>query len=155
VPAVRVGRIALRAGYYATPEFSPALSREQREFFDALFVRDPNATHVPVSLADVVARMKAAKIDGLSAAFDMLVATGVLHKVHDAVYRDDQIAFLRGALVSALQQRKTITPSEYRDLVGSSRKYVVPLLEWFDATGVTLRSGDARVLRVAKRSFKN
>jgi selenocysteine-specific elongation factor len=110
---------------------------------------------VPVSLADVVARMKAAKIDGLSAAFDMLVATGVLHKVHDAVYRDDQIAFLRGALVSALQQRKTITPSEYRDLVGSSRKYVVPLLEWFDATGVTLRSGDARVLRVAKRSFKN
>jgi selenocysteine-specific elongation factor len=149
-PAVRAGRIALRAGYYATPDFAPALSRDQRTFFETLFVRDPNATHVPVPLADVVARMKAAKIDGLSAAFDMLVATGVLHKVHDAVYRDDQIAFLRGALVTALQERKTITPSEYRDLVGSSRKYVVPLLEWFDATGVTLRSGDARVLRVGR-----
>ena len=150
-PAVRAGRIALRAGYYATPDFSPTLSSAQRAFFDAVFVRDPRAVHVPVPLADVIARMKAAKIDGLSAAFDMLVATGVLHKVHDAVYRDDQIAFLRSALVTALQARKTITPSEYRDLVHSSRKYVVPLLEWFDATGVTLRSGDSRVLRMGRR----
>jgi selenocysteine-specific elongation factor len=150
-PAVRSGRIALRAGYYATPEFAPTLTRDQRGFFDSVFVRDPNAAHVPVPLADVLARMKATKIDGLSAAFDMLVATGVLHKVHDAVYRDDQIAYLRSALVTALRERKTITPSEYRDLVQSSRKYVVPLLEWFDATGVTLRSGDARVLRMVRR----
>jgi selenocysteine-specific elongation factor len=150
-PAVRAGRVALRAGYYATPEFSPALSREQRAFFDGVFARDMNSPHVPVPLADVVAKMKSTKIDGLSAAFDMLVATGVLHKVHDAVYRDDQIVFLRSALVTALRERKMITPSEYRDLVKSSRKYIVPLLEWFDATGVTLRSGDARVLRMAKR----
>jgi selenocysteine-specific elongation factor len=149
-PAVRAGQIALRAGYYATPEFSPTLSREQRAFFDAVFARDPSAAHVPVPLADVVAQMKSAKIDGISAAFDMLLATGALHKVHDAVYRDDQIVFLRSALVTALRERKTITPSEYRDLVQSSRKYIVPLLEWFDATGVTLRSGDARVLRVGR-----
>jgi selenocysteine-specific elongation factor len=152
LPAVRSGRIALRAGYYATPEFSPALTPEQRAFFDALFVRDPNAKHLPVPLAEIVERMKVAKVEGLSAAFDMLVATGVVHKVHDAVYRDDQIAYLRGALVTALQERKKLTPSEYRDIVGSSRKYVVPLLEWFDATGVTLRSGDARVLRISKRT---
>ena len=36
----------------------------------------------------------------------------------------------------------------FRDLVGTSRKYAVPLLEWFDATGITHRAGDMRVLRV-------
>jgi selenocysteine-specific elongation factor len=37
--------------------------------------------------------------------------------------------------------------AQFRDLVGTSRKYAVPLLEWFDASGVTIRNGDVRVLR--------
>jgi selenocysteine-specific elongation factor len=150
-PVVAAGRVAVRGGYYRSAEFAPTLAPEQRAFFDAIFLRDPEHPYVPVPLAEIVDKLRAEKIVGLSVAFDMLVASGALHKVHDAVYRDDQITFLRGALVKALQERKKITPSEYRDVIQSSRKYVVPLLEWFDATGVTLRSGDARVLRLTKR----
>ena len=149
-PAVANGRIAARAGYYTTPDFTPALSAEQRAFFDERFKRDAAQPNIPVPFADVIAAIRASKIVGLSAAFDTLVASGALHKVHDALYRDDQIARLRAAIVTALRERKSITPAEYRDLVGSSRKYVVPLLEYFDSIGVTLRSGDARVLRVAR-----
>jgi hypothetical protein len=32
-------------------------------------------------------------------------------------------------------------------LIGTSRKYAVPLLEYFDAIGVTIRAGDLRVLK--------
>ena len=32
--------------------------------------------------------------------------------------------------------------SDARDILGTSRKYVVPLLEYFDARGVTKREGD-------------
>jgi len=32
-----------------------------------------------------------------------------------------------------------------RDLLGSTRKYVLPLLEYFDREKVTLRRGDVRV----------
>ena len=149
-PAVRAGALAHRSGYFTSPEFSPSLSAGQRTFFDELLARDPAHRNIPVPLADAIARIKASKIPGLSNAFDTLVATGAVHKVHDALYRDDQIVELRNALVSALRERKSITPAEYRDLVGSSRKYVVPLLEWFDATGVTLRSGDTRVLRLVR-----
>ncbi len=35
----------------------------------------------------------------------------------------------------------------FRDAVGTSRKYAVPLMEWFDATGITIRDGDRRTLR--------
>ena len=150
-PAVKAGRLALRSGYYASPDFSPSLSAEQRAFFDALLARDPAQPNVPVPLADAIARIRTSKIAGISAAFDTLVATGAVHKVHDALYRDDQIVELRAALVRALRERKSITPAEFRDIAKSSRKYVVPLLEWFDATGVTLRSGDARVLRLARQ----
>ena len=45
--------------------------------------------------------------------------------------------------VAAGQQ---ITPSILRDRLGLSRKYLIPLLEWADRSGVTRRVGDARVL---------
>ena len=38
----------------------------------------------------------------------------------------------------------------FREALGTSRKYAVPLLEYFDSVGLTRRTGDVRVLR-AKR----
>ena len=40
-----------------------------------------------------------------------------------------------------------ITVSAFRERLGTSRKFALPLLEHFDARGVTLRRGDVRVLR--------
>ena len=40
-----------------------------------------------------------------------------------------------------------ITVSAFRERLGTSRKYALPLLEWFDNQGVTRRQGDLRVLR--------
>ena len=39
-----------------------------------------------------------------------------------------------------------IHPPAVRDRVGVSRKYLIPLLEWADARGITIRAGDARRL---------
>ena len=40
-----------------------------------------------------------------------------------------------------------ITAASFRDLIGASRKYTIPLLQYYDRTGVTLRIGDVRKLR--------
>jgi selenocysteine-specific elongation factor len=40
-----------------------------------------------------------------------------------------------------------VTVSAFRERLGTSRKYALPLLEWFDQRGVTRRRGDLRVLR--------
>ena len=39
------------------------------------------------------------------------------------------------------------TVADFRDELGVSRKYAVPLLEWMDARGVTRREGEGRVVR--------
>ena len=39
------------------------------------------------------------------------------------------------------------TVAEFRDHSGLSRKYVVPILEWADREGLTIRRGDVRHLR--------
>jgi selenocysteine-specific elongation factor len=144
------GRIAHRAGYFAMPGFTPQLAVEQRELLERSLVVDPAQPFVPASLAEIVAQMKASKIAGISQAFDTLVASGAVVKVGDAVYRATQIAAARRRLEEALRRDREITMAGFRDIVGTSRKYAVPLLEWFDATGVTMRTGDVRVLRQSR-----
>ncbi len=39
------------------------------------------------------------------------------------------------------------TLAEFRDLLGVSRRHAVPLLEWMDTAGITVRSGDTRTFR--------
>ncbi|MEO8139875.1 MAG: selenocysteine-specific translation elongation factor [Gemmatimonadota bacterium] len=39
----------------------------------------------------------------------------------------------------------SITPGTIRDATGLTRKFVIPLLEWADASGLTIRQGDGRV----------
>ena len=46
-----------------------------------------------------------------------------------------------------IQREGSITVAQARDLFGSSRRYILALLEYLDAQGVTRRVGDERVLR--------
>ncbi len=52
-----------------------------------------------------------------------------------------------GRVVAFLREHRAITPQEIKDLLGISRKYAIPLLEWLDAQRLTIRVGDKRVLR--------
>lgn len=141
------GRIAARAGYYATLEHRPRLTDEQRAFFERLVPVDAAQPLVPAPLEAVVVELRRTKINGLPQAFDTLVATGALVKVGADVYRGPQIAEIRKRLETAIRRDGPITMARFRDAVGTTRKYAVPLMEWFDATGVTVRDGDVRALR--------
>jgi selenocysteine-specific elongation factor len=141
------GRLAHRSGYFATPGFAPRLTPEQRAFFDAELLVDPGAPNVPLPFDGLRAKIAAARIEGLPQALDMLLAGGALVKVGDGIYRRSQMTRIRADLENALKAKGSLTMADFRDLIGTSRKYAVPLLEWFDATGVTLRNGDVRILR--------
>ncbi len=52
----------------------------------------------------------------------------------------------REQVVGYLREHGTILAKDARDITGSSRKYIVPLLEYFDAQGITKRDGDTRTL---------
>ena len=53
------------------------------------------------------------------------------------------------ATLAAIGQGSLIAPAEIRDRLGISRKFMIPLLEWADAKGITERVGDQRRLRNA------
>ena len=39
------------------------------------------------------------------------------------------------------------TPASFKELTGLSRKYIIPLMEYFDMNKLTVRVGDHRILR--------
>jgi selenocysteine-specific elongation factor len=74
-----------------------------------------------------------------------LVRDGVLVDVDGIVFTGSAVDRARELVRQQLASNGTITVSDARDLLGSSRKYVVPLLEHFDREGVTRRRGDVRI----------
>ncbi|MDQ1433073.1 MAG: selenocysteine-specific elongation factor, partial [Actinomycetota bacterium] len=75
-----------------------------------------------------------------------LVREGTLVDVDGILFTAAAVDRARALIVAALATRDAISIGDAREiLVGSSRKYVVPLLSRFDAEGVTRRRGDTRV----------
>lgn len=78
-------------------------------------------------------------------ALDRLVAAKQLVKIKpDLVMHADIVAELRARLIAFLDEHKTITAQQWKDLTGASRKFTIPLAEYFDAEKVTLRVGEVR-----------
>jgi selenocysteine-specific elongation factor len=141
------GRIAHRGGYYATTTHQPRLSAEQRAFMEGIFSDDPAFAFLPVSYEEIALAVRRSSILGMSKAFDGLLARGALVKVGDALYRGSQIGAIHRRIEEYIERNERMTMAEFRDLLGTSRKYAVPLLEWFDSRGITVRSGDYRMMR--------
>ncbi|WP_240610829.1 selenocysteine-specific translation elongation factor [Ammonifex thiophilus] len=76
-----------------------------------------------------------------------LLRAGRLVKVAEGIlFHREVLAAAEAQVVAALKERGEITVAEVRDLLSTSRKYVVPLLEYLDGKRVTRRIGDKRVL---------
>jgi selenocysteine-specific elongation factor len=45
-----------------------------------------------------------------------------------------------------------MTASEFRQMIDTSRKYAIPLLNYLDSHGVTQRRGEVRVLKTPAKS---
>jgi selenocysteine-specific elongation factor len=78
----------------------------------------------------------------------------VVRVAPDLYYLSNSVDQVRAVLKKFLLEKGEITAASFRDLIGSSRKYTIPLLEYFDREGVTIRIGDVRRLKSAPASQK-
>jgi selenocysteine-specific elongation factor len=71
----------------------------------------------------------------------------VVRVTTDMYFLASSIDQLRQTLRKHLTENGEMTAASFRDLIGSSRKYTIPLLEYFDRDGLTIRIGDIRRLK--------
>lgn len=100
----------------------------------------------PPAWPDVMARIGATPTQaGILEAY--LSGAGRLVPVSPALwYPAETLARLRDRIAAFARREGRITPAQARDVLGITRKHAIPLLEYWDATGLTRRVGAFRVL---------
>ncbi|AAM25058.1 MAG: Selenocysteine-specific translation elongation factor [Caldanaerobacter subterraneus] len=84
---------------------------------------------------------------------EYLVNIGELVKLDEEIFLSkDNYEEAQNVLINYLKENKEITLAVYRDLLNTSRKYAMAILEYFDSIKLTKRIGDVRVLA---REIKN
>jgi selenocysteine-specific elongation factor len=54
---------------------------------------------------------------------------------------------VRAAVIENCERNGELSIPELRDAIGTTRKFLIPILEAFDTEGLTQRRGNARVLK--------
>ena len=130
----------------ALADFKPKLSGNLRKLKDKIVATLQEARFQPPEPSSFAAQAggNAASLRDL---LDVCVAEGLLTRVMDDLYlHADTEAEMRRLIAERLQEGPGLTVAEIRDILGTTRKYAVPLCEYLDRVGVTRREGDLRLL---------
>ncbi|HTI14053.1 MAG TPA: selenocysteine-specific translation elongation factor [Dictyobacter sp.] len=136
----RLSELARSGGLIRVPGFTPSFSAEQKRQVDQLLRQFREQRFVPPVRSEAEALVGPEIVNAL-------IEQGLLVKLGDTVLflKEVYIEILQ-KLVQYLRDHGSITASEARDAIGTTRKYIVPLLEHMDALRITRRQGDERIL---------
>ena len=136
-------RVVVSESTIRLPGHQPSLSERQQKLADGIEDEFRKAGVNPPTPGEVEREYGAESGEVVA----LLVDRGALIKVStDLYFHREALDSAEKALREYLLANGQTTVSQFRDVIGSSRKYVVPLLEYFDAKRVTRRSGDVRTL---------
>jgi selenocysteine-specific elongation factor len=134
----------------ARADFKPKLSGNQRKLKDKLVTAYQEARFQPPEPGSFAGQAggNAASLKDL---LEVCVAEGQLVPIVDDLYlHADTEAEMRRLIREKLAAGPGLTVAEIRDLLGTTRKFAVPLCEYLDRVGLTRREGDLRVLAEQK-----
>ncbi|NLD35655.1 MAG: selenocysteine-specific translation elongation factor [Desulfatiglans sp.] len=116
--------------------------KEIRERIEGIYLR---AKLQPPYFKEVNSEFPGAKGSDI---LGILLKEGILIKVKEDLYfHKKAIDELKERLIAFLKKNNEINPTQFKDMTGTSRKYSIPLIEYFDHEQLTVRVGDNRILR--------
>jgi selenocysteine-specific elongation factor len=141
--AVRDGLVEIDGGTVRRTGWVPRLSNEETELKSRLVEALRSAGPEPPSLGELTS------VHGPSvpALVRMLEREGSVVPVEsDRYYEAGALTLLVGQLRNGMVPGREYSPSELRDVIGLSRKFLIPFLEYCDRRGITERRSAGRVL---------
>jgi selenocysteine-specific elongation factor len=135
-----------RGGFVAQPGHVVSMSAQAEDCAESLLKQLRAAGATPPSLAELQERHRLTP-PALQEVLGVLVERGRVVKVSSELYfAKEAVEEMNDKLRRFLEREGRITPAGFRDLIAASRKYTIPLLDYFDRSGLTVRTGDYRRL---------
>ena len=142
----RAGRVVGDRRSVALKDHEPKLSHGERKLKGELALALRAGGFSPPESSELAAKAgpRSAVVPEL---LELLTAEGTLVRVGNDLYLDADVeADMKTRVRAALSEGREMAMAELRDLLGTTRKFAVPLGEYLDRAGVTVRSGDVRRL---------
>jgi len=123
----------------------PSLNSQERALADAVLHEICIQPNEPPAVSELMELFGART----SALLRFLERSGELVKVtEERYYSPAAIESMVGKLRSTLEKGRIYSPAELREVLGVSRKYLIPFLEFCDRIGITDRKADGREIAV-------
>ncbi|HEX6541575.1 MAG TPA: selenocysteine-specific translation elongation factor [Ktedonobacterales bacterium] len=129
-----------RGAFVAEPAHAPRLAAEQQQGVDKMLARFRNEPFSPPTRPEIEEALG-------SEVTAWLIEQGTLIRLNEAVLLDrDAYREALRRVVGYLRAHESLTVADARDLLGTTRKYMLALFEYTDERRYTLRRGDDRIL---------
>ncbi len=140
------GRVVCDARTVALKGHEPKLSQGERRLKGELAAAI-RAGGLSPPVADELAASAGARATVVPDLLALLCDEERIMEIGPGLFLDYDIeAAMRRRVADRLADGSTVTMAEIRDLLGTSRKFAVPIGEYLDRIGLTVREGDARRL---------
>jgi selenocysteine-specific elongation factor len=140
------GRVALHQGLARAEGFSVSLSEEEGKLLTELEEAYRKAGVKPPAPEEA---FQALGDDRTPTLYRLLVQRGTLVEISrdGLTFHRDVLADVKKQVVDLIREKGELVAAEFRDRLGTTRKYIIPLLEHFDKIGLTIRVENQRFLR--------
>jgi selenocysteine-specific elongation factor len=139
---IRDGRLAEAGTVVYLPVHAIRFSPQQQAKVDSLLAQFAASPYAPPTVKDCIALVG-------EDVYGALVDLGILAPIPpDVAFRRQDYEQMVAEVRRLIEKQGKITAAEVRDHFNTSRRYALALLEHLDASGVTVREGDARRLKV-------
>ena len=128
----------------ASPDKAAAVSAEDRRLFERIEAALA-AAHLAPPLAESLAADLGEPVDRVNEMIRLLVDAGtVLRLDRKVAMHRDAVKEAEEVVVELFSNANSFETVQFRDALGVSRKYAVPLLDYFDTVKLTVRSASRR-----------
>lgn len=141
------GEVRVEGSMVRLSSHVPLFAGDHAKTRDAVVAFYHRAGLSPPSAEEVVRELSTKGFLHVREVVDSLVGMGFLVSLAPGlIVETDAVRRAREVLLPLLRAPGGVTVSQARQALGISRKYTVPLLEYLDRSGFTLRRGDVRIL---------
>lgn len=144
------GAVVLEKEWVRLAGHTGDLSHEEKEIQERLEEIYRKAGLQPPFFKDVSAQLPGTARQHKDV-LEWMLNRGRLVKVKEELFfHVEAIAGLQERMVAFLQEHGEMSAAQFKEMTQASRKYTIPLLEYFDGQKLTIRIGDVRRLRESK-----
>jgi selenocysteine-specific elongation factor len=137
--------IKIQGAFISIKGFEVEFSADEQKKADKILDFYKKAKFTIPNLKDVLKEISLTEKD--RPVLDVLVARGDIIKIDEFLYiHSESIDIAKSKIIEFLNENGKIALGEFRDLIGTSRKVAVPILEYFDSIKLTIRVEDKRAL---------